>query len=103
GGSIGLWAVGMGHQAKRLGGRVITFEPVAHHRERLHENLRLNVLDETVEVFSIALGAREGTVRMTTNPVGSADNAWISSNGSLEVPLVTLDYVVREQGWSDIT
>lgn len=103
GGSIGLWAVAMGHQAKRSGNTVVTFEPVPHHRKRLCENLRLNGLEQTVEVIGVALGASERTARMNAHPLGAADNAWIDETGAFEVPVRTLDRVSQDAGWSDIS
>jgi FkbM family methyltransferase len=82
---------------------VITFEPVRHHRERLRQNLRLNSLENTVEILDFALGNSQGTVWLNVNPLGAADNAWISDKGSVEAPLTTLDQLVREKRWSGIT
>ena len=103
GGSIGLWAVALGHQAKQRGGRVLTVEPIPHHRQRLLENLRLNHLEDVVEIIPVALGERDGIVGLYTNDLGAADNAYIASDGPVQVPLTTVDRLVHERRCEPIT
>lgn len=97
GASIGLWSVGIGHQAKRQGGRVIAIEPVPHHRARLEENLRLNGLEKCVDVIQVAVGEGPGRASMALNPIGVADNASISPAGDLEVEVTSLDQLLQDR------
>jgi len=103
GGSIGLWAVALGRQARQQGGRVVSFEPVPHHRERLLHNVRLNGLEDVVELVPCALGDEEGIVGL--NPVGPdiADNAFIVPGGTAVAPVHRLDRLVREHDWPEVT
>lgn len=105
GGSIGLWAVALGLEAQKRGGRVVTCEPVPHHVARLRENLALNGLQALVEVHPIALGAEQGTVSLRAGSADIADNAVITTEGEVHAtaPLERLDDYAAEHGWRDVT
>jgi FkbM family methyltransferase len=70
-------------------GAVVAFEPLPRNVELLERHLRLNALDN-VTVMNAAVGNRMGTVRFAPH-LHSNSMGQIDENGSLEVPLVSLD------------
>jgi FkbM family methyltransferase len=86
GANVGWYSLNV---ALRTPASVVCFEPQP---ERLVKNLTLNSV--TSRVFSVALGATNGTVRMTREH--KAAN-YISKAGAIEVSLKTLDSLVREE------
>ncbi len=94
----GLYAVAV---AKRMGaeGRVVAFEPSAANRAVLQEHLRLNHVEEKVEVVAAAVGSETGRVSFAGNNfseshVVAGQETAASNTGSVStesVEMVTLD------------
>jgi len=80
GAHVGLWSYYLAQQF----GVVHAFEPVADHREGFGRN----VLASNVVLYPIALGDREGSVKIRTS-TGSSGDSWIDGDG--EIPLRRLD------------
>lgn len=97
GSSLGLFVVGMGSVVRERGGRILSFEPVPFNLERQRVNIALNNLQDVVDLFPFALGASGGVVRMTTDPSRADNNAIVTTEGDLEVPVRSLDEVARTE------
>jgi FkbM family methyltransferase len=82
GAHVGWWAVRAASRCER----VIAFEPVPQHAEKLKRNAELNGLTN-VTVVTAALGAARGTARIALRGMSSR----IDAAGSLAVPVVPLD------------
>ncbi len=65
GANIGFWTVPLANRVGATGGTVHVFEPVAANVARLRENLRLNAVEDTVSVHTIALSDRNGTAKIS--------------------------------------
>jgi len=102
GSSVGLFLLGMASAVRGCRGRLFSVEPVPAHLARQKENIALNGLEEFVEYAPVAVGATAGVVRMSVDERGITTNAAVSREGTLEVPVVTLDALCRERAWRDI-
>jgi FkbM family methyltransferase len=80
GGHIGLWSFNLAERFKH----VHAFEPVSAHRECF----KRNVTAENVTLHACALGEREGSVSIRTEPTSSGDSR---VDGDGDIPMVTLD------------
>jgi FkbM family methyltransferase len=92
GANIGWYSLNV---ALKTRANVICFEPQP---ARLYQNLRLNRVEPTV--VEVALGSEEGSVSMTSEH--KAAN-FVSSTGTVRVPLTTIDHLVFESNLSPPT
>lgn len=83
GAHIGLWAYNLAHRF----GIVHAFEPVAEHRACFQRNV-LESNASKVALYPCALGDREGSVSIRTEPTSSGDSR---VHGDGDIPLRTLD------------
>ena len=95
GANIGSYSV---LAAKVAGANVIAVEPVLETFVRLQRNLRMNFLEEKVEVYQCAVGNASGVIRFTadqdtTNRVVQGGYA----GRSIEVPVNTLDGILARR------
>jgi len=97
GSSLGIFVVGMGNAVSEHGGRILSFEPVPFNLERQRVNISLNGLQDVVDIFPFALGASGGVLRLTTDPLMADNNAFVTLDGNLEVPVRSLDEVARTE------
>lgn len=82
--------------ALRSGSRhIVAFEPAPRNHWLLKVNLAINGLSEVI-VHCHAVGAMEGSVRFTENPINTG-NSRISPVGESFVPMTTLDTALRFQ------
>jgi FkbM family methyltransferase len=103
GSSIGLYPVSLGREVAVKGGSIISIEPVAVNYERQKRNLQLNGLEPLVTLVTVGLGAADGEVRMSMDPLRADNNALVSANGDIAVRIARLDDVIAELGWPQIT
>jgi len=96
GSSLGLYVACMGEKVRSLGGSIVSIEPVPFNLQRQREIIKLNGLEDNVQIFAIALGAEKSVVKISTDPTGADNNAIISGDGNLEVPVEPLDAMVAE-------
>lgn len=101
-----LWARALGHS-------VVAFEPTRIMHTRICESLQLNHWDvenisphnlAKVQIFPFGLGEVEEVRNLTmgNNPGGSSFDEWRLApkyRRSVEVKVVTLDEVARQEGW----
>lgn len=109
GANIGLWSVPLARWAARRGGRVIAVEPVSANAERLRQNLRLNGVEDAVEVRRVALSDRSGVAAMSLREdfamgAGTGNAAVVINDGgdvgfpNIDVEAVPLDDLLRDLG-----
>lgn len=91
GANIGLYTAVIA-RAAGLKGRVLAFEPMPDMAEALRKAVEWNQLD-SVTVHPVALGDRNGTLRMARQSFNSGDNR-VTSEGSIEVPVLCGDALV---------
>jgi FkbM family methyltransferase len=103
GGCLGLWAIPMGLQAKKQGGRVVSFEPIPANQQRFQENIQLNGVADVVELLPLALGSEAGMLFFHACLADGADNAMVVADGEIKAAVVPLDQLAAEKGWQDIT
>jgi FkbM family methyltransferase len=103
GSSIGLYPVSLGREVEKLGGSIISIEPVPLNRERQLSNLRMAGCEALVTIIAVALGSAPGELRMWTDPAGADNNAFMTKHGDTTVPVRRLDDVMRDRDWPDIT
>lgn len=103
GSSLGLYPVSLGREVEAQGGSIISIEPVPLNVNRQRHNLRLNDIESLVTLLPIGLGAANGEVRMCLDQSGADNNAIVTTDGELVVPIRPLDDVIAELGWPDIT
>jgi FkbM family methyltransferase len=60
GAQVGLWTVPLACHARKVGARVVAFEPVPQNFDFLGRNVGLNELRDIVTLHNVALGDREG-------------------------------------------
>lgn len=87
GAHIGLWAYNLAQVFESLD----CFEPVAAHRECFELNVLgtdVSVRARSIELHPCALGDREGSVNIWSNPTSSGDS-WVKGDGT--IPMRTLD------------
>lgn len=75
--------------------RIVAFEPAPYNFRLLKMNLTLNGLSELI-VHHQAVGAAEGSVRFTENPINTG-NSRVSSVGKTLVSLTTLDGALQSE------
>lgn len=102
GSSLGLYVVCMGDAVRRVGGSIISVEPVPFNLHRQKKNVALNHLDGLVTYVQCALGRERASVRIKTDPLQADNNAFIAEEGGLEIAVVPLDDLVSENKWSRI-
>jgi FkbM family methyltransferase len=84
---------------RAVGAEGCAFEPIPATYARLLENVRLNHLEGTVQCSNVGVGSAQGTLRFTAN-LNTTNHALAegeSSAASIEVPVVTLDEVLRDK------
>ena len=102
GSSLGLYVVSMSDLVRAAGGRIASIEPVPFNKIRQEINVRLNAIEDLVDYADVALGAEPGSVFLAVDPSHADNNAFVSTEGDVEVPVVTLDQLCRDRGWSGI-
>lgn len=102
GSSLGLYVVTLSDLVRAAGGRIASIEPIPFNRSRQEVNLRLNGIEDLVDPADVALGSEPGRVFLVVDPLHADNNAIISVEGDFEVPVVTLDQLCRDRGWSGI-
>lgn len=111
GGNIGMYAVRV---AARLGARrrVVCFEPMPQNANRIRENVALNQVSHSVEVYELALSDSERedelVLREDFESGSGTGNAslWISDNADrgfqrIAVPVTTLDNFAKTMSLKD--
>ena len=84
GAHIGLWSYNLAHRF----GMVHAFEPVEAHRDCFKVNVLEAVDPSKIALYPCALGEREGSVSILTEPTSSGDSR---VHGDGEIPMRTLD------------
>jgi FkbM family methyltransferase len=102
GSSLGLYVVSLSDLVRAARGRIASIEPVPFNKRRQEVNVRLNGIEDLVEYADVALGAEPGSVFLAVDPTHADNNAFISREGDVEVPVVTLDQLCRDRGWRGI-
>ena len=102
GSSLGLYVVCLSDLVRAAGGRIASIEPVPFNKKRQVVNVRLNGIDDLVEYADVALGAEAGRVFLAVDPTHADNNAFVSTVGDVEVPVVTLDQLCRDRGWRGV-
>jgi len=102
GSSLGLYVVCMGDAVRRLGGSIISVEPLEFNLVRQKKNVTLNRLDGVVTYVQCALGKERTSVRIKTDPTMADNNAFIADEGEFEIAVVPLDALVAENKWGRI-
>ncbi|HEY2090743.1 MAG TPA: FkbM family methyltransferase [Thermoanaerobaculia bacterium] len=102
GSSLGLYVVSLSDLVRAAGGRIASIEPIPFNKHRQEVNVRLNGIEDLVDYADVALGAEPGRVFLAVDPAHADNNAFISTEGDVEVPVVTLDQLCRDRGWSGI-
>jgi FkbM family methyltransferase len=64
GANVGFYSIALGKAVKALKGTLYAFEPVASNLKRIEQAVVLNGLERTVQPFNIALGDRNGVIKM---------------------------------------
>lgn len=103
GSSLGLYPVSLGREIAARGGSILSVEPVPFNLARQRINLRLNGLEPLVTILEIGLGSADGELRMRVDRTGADNNALITKDGALSVPIHRLDDVMAELGWPNVT
>jgi FkbM family methyltransferase len=65
------------------------FEPMTEHRACWHKNMRDR---KNAELFSCALGAEEGVVKIATRTAGSSGDTGVIPNADGDIDMQTLDF-----------
>jgi FkbM family methyltransferase len=92
----------MGNEVRRLGGSIISIEPVPLNLERQRKNVAANQLEDLVTYIPCAVGREHKLVRIKTDPVQADNNAIIADDGDLEIMVRPLDDLAAEGGWGRI-
>lgn len=80
-----------------VGAQGIAFEPVPNTFERLHRNMRLNSLEQTLTCVNKGVGAAEGFIKFSTDE-DTTNHALANgehSKASVDVEIVALDSALR--------
>ena len=85
-------------------GKVCAFEPSPPMRQQLARHVRLNGLEQVIEVVPVAAADRNGEAEFTLAPPDGMHRLLPnqSCEGSLRVPVVTLDSFCADRGPMDI-
>lgn len=103
GSNIGTYVVSMARNVRDAGGRIISIEPIPTNVNRQLVNLRLNDCKSLVDLIQVAVGETSGSVLMGGSDLGASSvNGIVSPNGTLSVPLQTLDELSASRGWPRI-
>jgi FkbM family methyltransferase len=102
GSSLGLYVVSMSDLVRAAGGHIASIEPIPFNKRRQEVNVRLNGIEDLVDYADVALGSEPGRVFLAVDPMHADNNAFISTEGDVEVQVVTLDQLCRDRGWSGI-
>ena len=97
GSSLGLYVVCLGPEVERLGGQIVSIEPVQFNLEKQRKNVALNHLDHLVSYVPYAMGSERGTVQIAADPVMADNNAFIVKEGGFQVEVVRLDDLAAEK------
>jgi FkbM family methyltransferase len=108
GANVGFYTIPFGKRLSSLNGKVYAIEPVPSNSERLSNAVKLNHLESTVLVQSIALGDEEGIMSMwveATNNASTGNAGLIRGNvdanpetdRKIKVQIKTLDNFAQEQ------
>lgn len=65
GANVGFYTVTLARVAQQKHGKVFAFEPLPSNFQRLHENIRLNRLDDTVHLIPVGLSSSFGSATIT--------------------------------------
>ena len=103
GSNVGIYSVCMADAVRRAGGRIFSIEPLAANVTRQTVNLELNGCADIVEIFQGAVGDEPGTLLMGGDFTTSSINGVVSTAGTVEVEVTTLDELAETRGWPDIT
>lgn len=78
---------------------VVAVEPVPEHVLQLNSHVRLNQPRQPVNIYNVALGAREERARIEPGPAGNSGMAQVVADPAGAVACVTLDdLIVAESG-----
>lgn len=93
GASLGLWTVPLGRIARANGSLLWCFEPNPENHGWLRKNIERNALSAVAELKPVALGAQEGSARLTLREAGGGNGALDVGHScdAVEVPVVRLD------------
>ena len=91
GSSLGLYVIGLADIVRAHDGRIISIEPVPFNLARQARNVQLNDAADIVTYVTDAVGAEAGSVRINTDSAMADNNAFISTEGDLEVQVVRID------------
>jgi FkbM family methyltransferase len=97
GSSLGLYGVCLADLVAKARNRVISVEPLDFNVKRQVRNLTLNRYNNLVEIYKVALGVREGTVKISGDPSFADSNALISDDGDWQVEMCTLDTLLQDR------
>lgn len=101
GANIGFYSVPLGMAARRLGGRVYSFEPVPSNFERLTWLIEQNQLSDVVTAYRIALGSRDEEITLYLDTVDAETENAVAKpcrlNGrKCAASMTSLDSFVKE-------
>ena len=102
GSSLGLYVVCMAEAVRNRGGRIAAIEPVPFNCERQKVNVALNQAGDLVEYANVALGAGPALLRLAVDPAHADNNAYLSTEGEIEVEVVAFDALCERRGWRGI-
>lgn len=102
GSSIGLYVICFGDLVRNAGCKIASIEPVEFNLVKQKENVSLNGFDAVVEYFPLAVGESESVIRITADPDGRDNNAYVSDTGSIEVAVTTLDILASNESFGRV-
>ena len=102
GSSLGLYVCCLGDVVRRSGDRIASIEPLHFNLHRQKENVALNKLQEVVTYHPVALGAEESMLFISADANESDNNAYVSAEGDIAVPVTTLDRLVAQAGYAKV-
>lgn len=82
----------------KLGLEVLAFEPVYANAELLDENLLENAVDAQVQLYTVALGAKETAVRLEVTANNMGLSRIIEEHPLAPIPMLPLDEIVSRTG-----
>ena len=103
GSNVGIYTISLADKVRAANGRIFSVEAVPENLARQKQNVELNGCADIVEFACVALGAEAGEIRMTGDFSSSNVNAVVADGGSRSFPLIPLDQLSAERGWSDVT
>jgi FkbM family methyltransferase len=106
GANVGFYSIALGKTVKALNGTLYAFEPVASNLKRIEQAVVLNGLERAVRPFNIALGDRDGVIKMfmeqdnrasTGNAIIITDNVADQLSQNVTARITKLDTFAEEQ------